>query len=99
MLTRDYKIKIADYGYMMNKEGRNSTGWIESNVGTPNYKAPELILGKKYQGSQVDIFALGVTLFATLTGQMPFERATKTDTYYKYLMQSVPEPEKFWDAH
>ena len=37
--------------------------------------APELEQGKKYDGSAVDCFALGVILFMMLTGKQPFTNA------------------------
>ena len=49
--------------------------------------APEVVEGRPYKGTSVDIFALGVTLFAMVTGVMPFERrAHKSDQLYQYLM-------------
>ena len=36
------------------------------------YLAPEIFLGKQYFGPPVDVWALGVILFAMLTGRFPF---------------------------
>lgn len=41
-------------------------------VGTPGYLAPELVEGQAYQGTQVDMFALGVVLFTMVTQRFPF---------------------------
>ena len=41
-------------------------------LGTPEYMAPEQILGYKLD-HRVDLFAFGVVLFETFTGQIPFE--------------------------
>lgn len=40
-------------------------------VGTVDYLAPELLQGKYFDGS-ADQYALGITVFQVLTGQMPF---------------------------
>jgi len=40
-------------------------------VGTPQYLAPELLLGEK-AGPAVDVYGLGVVLFQMLTGALPF---------------------------
>jgi serine/threonine protein kinase len=40
-------------------------------VGTPQYLAPELLLGEK-AGPGVDVYGLGVVMFQMLTGGFPF---------------------------
>ncbi len=42
--------------------------------------APEILEGRPYKGISVDIFDLGVTLFAIVTGVMPFERRANKDS-------------------
>ena len=41
--------------------------------GTPSYMAPELVRKHEYDGRQVDMWALGVLLYALLTGTFPFK--------------------------
>jgi len=40
--------------------------------GTTACAPPEMILGKKYQGTKVDVWTMGVMLYFMLTGNMPF---------------------------
>ena len=50
--------------------------------------APEIIEGRKYQGSSVDLFALGVILFSMRAGHQPFDKiANETDLYYKFIVK------------
>ena len=57
--------------------------------------APEIIEGKPYKGTSVDMFALGVTLFAMVTGVMPFDkRAHKDDQLYSYLAKN--DEQGYW---
>lgn len=59
-------------------------GIYYSQVGSERYMAPEILEGKPYKGTSVDIFALGVTLFAVVTGVMPFERRANKDSDQLY---------------
>jgi serine/threonine protein kinase len=42
--------------------------------------APEILEGKPYKGTSVDIFAIGVTLFAMVTGVMPFDKRANRES-------------------
>jgi serine/threonine protein kinase len=47
--------------------------------------APELIEKKIYDGVKVDIFAIGIILFITVSGRFPFESASLADERYKCI--------------
>ena len=50
--------------------------------------APELRnSSKRYNGSKIDVFSLGVVLFTLITGFMPFEQAL--DNYYDNLKRNA----------
>lgn len=59
--------------------------FLRTACGSPCYAAPEMVAGKRYKGSQADIWSLGVCLFAMLCGYLPFEDAD-TPTLYKKIM-------------
>ena len=72
-------VKITDFGFMIPLVGRERLGWIESQVGTSSYMAPEVLGGSSYQGRQADIYSLGVILFIMRMGTMPMEIAKLKD--------------------
>lgn len=85
-LDKDMNVKIGDFGLaallMSNKElqaARRTT-----LCGTPNYIAPE-ILSKDKGGHDhaVDIWSLGIIIFAMLTGKPPFQSSTPEEIYRK----------------
>jgi serine/threonine-protein kinase len=70
MVTHDSTAKITDFGIA--KSGL-STAQTETGVtfGTADYISPEQARGQSAT-AQSDIYALGVTIYESLTGQLPF---------------------------
>ncbi|KAJ3092186.1 MAP/microtubule affinity-regulating kinase 4 [Quaeritorhiza haematococci] len=83
-------IKIIDFGF-----GNNFTsdGLLDTFCGSPFYAAPEMILGKKYEGPEVDMWSLGVILFALLCGHLPFDDDNMKELYKKIAggVYTVPD--------
>lgn len=73
-------IKIIDFGFSVIQ---NPTQKLKIFCGTPSYMAPEIVQKKEYDGKAVDMWALGVLLFAMLTGTFPFRGISEQDLYYK----------------
>jgi len=71
LLTKDLEIKIADFGMAALHQSPDHK--LKTSCGSPHYAAPELVKGIAYRGNQVDIWSLGVILYATLSGTLPFD--------------------------
>jgi 5'-AMP-activated protein kinase, catalytic alpha subunit len=71
-LLLDYQnnLKLVDFG-LSNTYKQGET--LKTACGSPCYAAPEMIEGKSYLGSRVDIWSTGVILFAMVAGYLPFE--------------------------
>lgn len=65
LLCQGY-IRVLDFGFCKAVPDRTFTV-----CGTPEYLAPELLLGKGYNKS-VDYWAIGVLIFEMLVGHSPF---------------------------
>ncbi|KAJ3294025.1 MAP/microtubule affinity-regulating kinase 3 [Rhizoclosmatium sp. JEL0117] len=81
LLDEQKVIKIIDFGFGNNY--RSDGGQLDTFCGSPFYAAPEMILGKKYTGPEVDVWSLGVILFALLCGHLPFDDDNMKELYKK----------------
>ncbi|SPO45609.1 related to SNF1-related protein kinase KIN10 [Moesziomyces antarcticus] len=63
-------VKLTDFGLSRFIDPSNPL--LETRCGSEEYAAPELIIGKKYDGRKTDAWALGVVLYALITGSLPF---------------------------
>ncbi|EGW12447.1 Sperm motility kinase [Cricetulus griseus] len=69
-------IKLCDFGLA----GRVTSGQgTKGFCGTLEYCAPELFSGKEYDPKAVDIWSMGVVLFAMVTASFPFKANTYSD--------------------
>jgi serine/threonine protein kinase len=71
IIVNNCLVKLIDFGFANVDAGNHL---FETNCGSIQYAAPELFLRQKYS-TEVDIWALGVLLFAMTTGSMPFHDA------------------------
>lgn len=73
-------IKIIDFGFAAFCVDNQK---LKIFCGTPSYMAPELVRKAEYDGRQVDMWALGVLLFALLSGTFPFRGQNEKELYGK----------------
>ena len=79
MFTASGRLKIADFGI---SRAVAEASWTEPDgalIGTARYAAPEQALGRGIDG-RADIYALGLTLIESLTGEVPLVGATPLAT-------------------
>ncbi|KFY00446.1 hypothetical protein O988_03299 [Pseudogymnoascus sp. VKM F-3808] len=71
LLDKNENVKLCDFGFTREYEGKSS--YLQTFCGTVAYSAPEMLKGEKYAGEKVDIWSLGVILYAVLCGELPFD--------------------------
>uniref|UniRef100_A0A8C9YC17 Protein kinase C n=1 Tax=Sander lucioperca TaxID=283035 RepID=A0A8C9YC17_SANLU len=86
MLDKDGHIKIADFG--MCKERMFGDARATTFCGTPDYIAPEILLGQKYTFS-VDWWSFGVLVYEMLIGQSPFQ-GDDEDELFESIRHDTP---------
>lgn len=73
LLDQHMNIKIADFGF---GNTFDPNAQLETFCGSPPYAAPELFMGRKYAGPEVDAWSLGVVLYTLVSGSLPFDGGT-----------------------
>ena len=94
MLTESFEVMIIDLGYGVSLAGSRSDGFTKTYCGTPMYMGPEIETNKLYQGADVDIFALGVSMLTLKAMTYPFDKATVQDQHYRAMQEN---PQLFWE--
>ncbi|KAJ3101359.1 Serine/threonine-protein kinase par-1 [Phlyctochytrium planicorne] len=82
-------IKIIDFGFVNLFDPEDT---LKTFCGSPFYASPEMILGRQYVGPEVDIWSMGVILYALLTGQLPFRDVNTKDLYRKITTSTFDIP-------
>ena len=80
--------KLADLGLARPEQAETGVTVAQTAMGTPGYMAPEQSQDAKTAGKAADVFSLGATLFALLTGQPPFTGPS----LLKILMNTTDSP-------
>ncbi|KAA8499254.1 Calcium/calmodulin-dependent protein kinase type 1D [Porphyridium purpureum] len=90
-------VKLTDFGLSnMLESGLMTENLLNSVVGSLLYVAPELLAGKGYDYS-VDIWAVGVILYALLSGQLPFNIHDKAN-YERFLFYGPSFTQEVWKS-
>ena len=85
-------VKLGDFG-LVKSAGRKGTvvTLVDAVIGTPHYMSPE-----QGQGSRVDersdIYSLGATYYALLTGRPPFPGSDSVQVLFAHTSRGIPDP-------
>lgn len=88
MLTNDGRTKLADLGLAGRASEPGADGGAEL-YGTPQYIAPELILGFPAD-LRSDIYSMGATMYHALSGAYPFQAKDTDSMVMSHLYTPLP---------
>ncbi|MGW1027118.1 serine/threonine-protein kinase [Streptomyces sp. NPDC002577] len=89
MLGRHGRVVLTDFG-IAQIEGETSLTDTGNFVGSPEFIAPERVLGQR-PGPASDLLSLGVVLYAATEGVSPFRRNTTPSTL-QAVLNATPAP-------
>lgn len=95
LLDKNENVKLCDFGFTREYEGK--ANYLQTFCGTVCYSAPEMLRGEKYAGEKVDVWSLGIILFALLAGELPFDEDDDTLTKEKILREDPKYPQSMSD--
>jgi serine/threonine-protein kinase len=90
-LSSSGKVKVLDFGIARLREGNNDVSATQTGtaIGTPAFMPPEQARGRWAQvDARTDLWAVGATLFALLTGQRP----RRAETVNEELLLAMTAP-------
>ncbi|XP_072390879.1 maternal embryonic leucine zipper kinase-like isoform X2 [Diabrotica undecimpunctata] len=93
LLDKHQNLKLIDFGLCAKPDGGMQNP-LYTSCGSPTYAAPELVQGKQYLGTEVDVWAMGVLLYTLLAGALPFDD-TNIDSLYKKILEGRYEEPSF----
>lgn len=85
---------IADFGVAGRVDAAAAQGKPATLVGTPPFIAPETFTASPQAGAAVDVYAMGVTLYAILAGRLPFGGRTVDEVRQAVLERDPPLPQE-----
>lgn len=91
LLDKNENVKLLDFGFAREYEGK--TNYLQTFCGTICYSAPEMLKGEKYAGEKVDVWSLGIILYALLCGELPFDDDDDDTTRRKILSEEPKYPD------
>jgi eukaryotic-like serine/threonine-protein kinase len=94
LITETGQVKLADFGLVKRLDqdlGLTDTG---KGLGTTNYMAPEQFKNAKHADVRCDIYGLGATLYAAVTGVVPWAGLEPFAMYKQKNAGNLPTPRK-----
>ncbi|MCC3770417.1 serine/threonine-protein kinase [Streptomyces sp. UNOC14_S4] len=89
LLAPDGRVVLTDFG-IAQIEGEQRLTESGAFVGSPEYIAPERLLGRR-PGPESDLWSLGVVLYTAVEGVSPFRRSHAPGTF-QAILTAEPQP-------
>jgi WD40 repeat protein len=95
LVDRSGNPRVTDFGLAKKVQGDSGLTASGQIMGTPSFMAPEQAGGKQGEvGPPADVYALGSTLYCTITGRPPFHAATAMDTVIQVVSEDPVPPRR-----
>jgi serine/threonine-protein kinase len=98
LLGPEGKALLTDFGLVKHLAADYDLTVPGHGLGTPNYIAPEQLLNAKAADRRCDVYGLGATLYAAVTGCCPFAARTQIEVVKKKTRNELTRPRQLVPA-
>src|SRR6266480_638614 len=89
LIEPDGRLRITDFGLALALRGGARFGGATSRSGTPQFAAPEQLLGERVD-QRADLYSLGAVAYFALLGRPPFSGKTPEQILAKQTTDDLP---------
>jgi serine/threonine protein kinase len=89
LIEPDGRLRITDFGLALALRGDSRFGGATSRSGTPQFAAPEQLLGERVD-QRADLYSLAATAYFALLGRPPFEGPTPEAILARQTTEDLP---------
>lgn len=86
-------VLLADFGFATAYQPGVKS--LNDSIGSLHYSSPEVLLARNYEGPEIDIWSMGVVLYAWCSGRLPFGGATNDEIIARAVTGSFTLPSSF----
>ncbi len=89
LIEPDGRLRITDFGLALALRGDGRFGGATSRSGTPQFAAPEQLLGERVD-QRADLYSLAAAAYFALLGRPPFEGSTPESVLARQTTNDLP---------
>jgi serine/threonine-protein kinase len=89
LIEPDGRLRITDFGLALALRGEGRFGGATSRSGTPQFAAPEQLLGERVD-PRADLYSLGAVAYFALLGRVPFAGVTPEQILARQTIDDLP---------
>src|SRR5258706_3744048 len=89
LIEPDGRLRITDFGLALALRGEGRFGGATSRSGTPQFAAPEQLLGERVD-QRADLYSLGAVAYFALLGRPPFAGSTPEQILARQTTNDLP---------
>lgn len=90
LIERSGRLRITDFGLALALRGQGKFGGATSQSGTPQFAAPEQLLGERVD-QRADLYSLAAVAYFALLGEPPFPGFTPEQVLAKQTAERFPD--------